>query len=88
MKYHIGVDAGTGYVHTIKTTPDNMHDIGTASELIREDDEVVYDDFGCTFITKRTEIKEAEHLAAIDYHGAAAPRVCLRYQAGLLIEII
>ena len=41
MKCHIGVDAFSGLVHTIKVTPANVHDISVASELIREDDEVV-----------------------------------------------
>ena len=27
MKYHIGVDVGTGYVHAVTTTPANAHDI-------------------------------------------------------------
>ena len=46
MKCHIGVDAFSGLVHTIKVTPANVHDISVASELIREDDEVVYGDSG------------------------------------------
>jgi len=46
MKCHIGVDAGTGYVHTIEVTPAHVHDVTVASELIREDDEVVYGDSG------------------------------------------
>ncbi|MDY4009857.1 MAG: transposase [Candidatus Limiplasma sp.] len=41
MKCHVGVDAGTGLVHTIKVTPANTHDITVASKLIRSDDEVV-----------------------------------------------
>lgn len=44
MKCHVGVDAGTGYVHTIEVTPANVHDVTVASELIREDDEVIYGD--------------------------------------------
>ena len=39
MKAHIGVDAGSGYIHTV--TPANAHDITQASELIREDDETI-----------------------------------------------
>ena len=44
MKCHVGVDAGTGYVHTMEVTLANVHDVTMASELIREDDEVVYGD--------------------------------------------
>ena len=43
MKCHVGVDAGTGLVHTIEVTPANTHDVTVASKLIRSDDEVVYD---------------------------------------------
>jgi IS5 family transposase len=67
MKAHIGVDAGSGYTHTIVVTAANEHDITKASELIREDDEVVYGDSGYQGIEKREEIKADEHKAKIDY---------------------
>ena len=44
MKCHIGVDAFSVLVHVIKVTPANVHDVTVASELIREDDKVVYGD--------------------------------------------
>ena len=44
MKIHSGVDAGSGYVHTITATSANVHDIDEAAKLIREDDEVMYGD--------------------------------------------
>ena len=40
MKAHIGVDAGTGFVHMVTATAANVHDIEEASKLFREDDEV------------------------------------------------
>ena len=46
MKVHSGVDAGSGYVHTITGTSANVHDVSEAENLIREDDEVVYGDSG------------------------------------------
>ena len=46
MKCHIGVDAGSGLVHTITVTAANAHDITQAAALTREDDEVVYGDSG------------------------------------------
>lgn len=46
MKIHSGVDAGSGYVHTITATSANVHDIDEATKLIREDDEVMYGDSG------------------------------------------
>ena len=67
MKCHAGVDAGTGYVHTIEVTSANVHDVTVASELIREDDEVVYGDSGYLGIQKRPEVANDEHLSSIDY---------------------
>ena len=67
MKCHIGVDAGSGLVHTITVTAANAHDITEAANLIREDDEVVYGDSGYIGIEKRPEIKENEHLSNIDF---------------------
>ena len=51
MKAHIGVDAGSGYIHTV--TPANAHDITQASELIREDDETVYGLWRCRLYRDR-----------------------------------
>jgi IS5 family transposase len=67
MKCHIGVDAGSGYVHSLETTAANVHDVTKASELIREDDEVVYGDAGYLGLEKREEIREKTHFAGIDY---------------------
>jgi hypothetical protein len=35
MKVHAGVDAGTGYVHTLTGISANMHDVTETSKLIR-----------------------------------------------------
>lgn len=43
---HSGVDAGSGYVHTLSGTSASVHDIVEAHRLIREDDTVVYGDSG------------------------------------------
>ena len=67
MKRHIGVDAGSGLVHTITVTAANEHDITQAAALIREDDEVVYGDAGYLGIQKRPEVACDEHLSSIDY---------------------
>lgn len=67
MKCHIGVDAGSGYVHSLETTPANVHDITVASHLIREDDDVVYGDSGYTGIEKREEINDSPHLSNNEY---------------------
>ena len=67
MKVHMGVDAGTGYVHTITATAANAHDITETHSLVREDDEVVYGDSGYTGVEKRPEITGNDHLSNIKY---------------------
>ena len=67
MKTHIGVDAGSGYVHSLETTAANVHDITMTSRLIRADDEVVYGDAGYLGIEKREEIAGDAHLSSIEY---------------------
>jgi len=67
MKCHVGVDAGTGYVHTIEVTPANVHDVTVSTDLLREDDEVVYGDSDYLGIEKRPEVANDEHLSFIDY---------------------
>jgi len=74
MKCHIGVDAGSGLVHTIVTTAANTHDITVASELIREDDEVVYGDSGYLGIQKRSEITDDPHLSTVEYRINRRPK--------------
>jgi len=67
MKAHIGVDAGSGYTHTVKVTAANEHDVTKAFELIREDDEVVYGDAGYEGIEKRPEIENCPQKSKIEY---------------------
>ena len=74
MKCNVGVDAGSGLVHSITATSANVHDINEAHKLIREDDEVVYGDSGYTGIEKREEIKNNEHLANIEYRINRRPK--------------
>lgn len=67
MKAHIGVDAGSGYTHTVEATAANVHDIIKASELIRPDDTVVYGDSGYCGIEKREEICTDLEKSKIEY---------------------
>ena len=67
MKAHIGVDAGTGYVHTLTATPANVHDITEASKLLRDDDEVMYGDSGYLGLEKRPEIRNDMKKSKIEY---------------------
>lgn len=73
MKVHSGIDAGSGYVHTITGTSANMHDIVETSKLIREDDEIVYGDSGYVGATKRPEFQQDEHLSNIELRTNVRP---------------
>lgn len=46
MKAHIGVDARSGLVHTVKTTTGKVHDAKLTGDLTRPDDRVVFGDKG------------------------------------------
>lgn len=74
MKCHIGVDAGTGYVHTITATSANVHDITETHNLLRKDDKVVYGDSGYIGVEKREEIKEDENFSTIDFRITRRPK--------------
>jgi IS5 family transposase len=70
IKTHAGVDAGTGYVHTIIVTAANVHDIEETVNLIREDDEVVYGDSGYTGVWKRDEFQNDEKKRNLEFRIA------------------
>ncbi len=67
MKVHAGVDAGSGYVHTITGTATNVHDVTQAHALIRDDDEVGYGDSDYLGVEKRPKVREDVHLAKVDF---------------------
>ena len=71
MKAHIGVDAGTGYVHSVTCTAANVHDLDEAVNLVRADDEVVYGDAGYQGAQKRPEFTGEEQLSRIEWRIAA-----------------
>ena len=62
MKVHIGVDKDSGLIHSVVTTPANVHDLTPAGELLHGDEDVVYADAGYQGIAKRPEVmsKSAE----------------------------
>ena len=66
-RLHIGVDAGTGYIHSEEVTAANVNERDVVPALIREDDEVVYGDAGYCGIEKREDIKNDPHLSGIDW---------------------
>ena len=57
MKAHIGVDAESGMVHTVVTTPANEADVEVAPELLHGKEEEVYADAGYTGADKRVARK-------------------------------
>ena len=71
MKAHIGVDAGTGYVHSVTATAANVHDLDEITHLVRGDDEVVYADAGYQGVEKRRDIAGDEHLSGVEFRVAA-----------------
>ena len=75
MKVHVGVDAGSGFVHTITGTAANVHDSEETYKLIREDDTVVYGDSGYLGIPEKEIVKNDEHLSNIDYRINRHPSI-------------
>lgn len=71
FKGHIGVDAGTGYVHTVTATAANVHDLDETANLVRDDDQVVYTDAGYQGVEKRPDITSDEHLSGVEFRVAA-----------------
>lgn len=54
-KAHVGVDKDTGIVHTVVTTPANVHDVEVTSELLTGEEEFVYGDSGYLGAEKRED---------------------------------
>jgi Transposase and inactivated derivatives, IS5 family len=80
MKAHIGVDAGSGYIHTITATAANAHDVTEGAKLIRKDDEVVYGDSGYTGLEKRPEVRDDEQKSKIDFRTNMRPGKLRRHK--------
>jgi len=57
MKAHIGVDADSGLVHTVTTTPANEADVEQVDELLHGKEEVVHADAGYTGAQTRVRRK-------------------------------
>ena len=73
MKAHVGVDAATGYVHTVTATAANIHDITEAHKLLRADDEFMSGDSGYLGIDKREEIISDERKSKMEYRITQRP---------------
>ena len=55
MKMHIGVDEALGIVHSLSTTPANVHDIIETANLLHGEEDCVWADAGYQGIHKRSE---------------------------------
>jgi len=55
MKAHIGVDADSGIIHTLVTTPANAADITQAHRLLQGEETVVFGDAGYQGVEKRDD---------------------------------
>lgn len=71
MKAHIGVDANSGLVHTVKATAANEHDITQASELLHGEETDVFAYFGCRAAHKLDEVIK-DH-PQVHWHVAMMP---------------
>lgn len=80
-RLHIGVDAGTGYIHSLEVTAANVSERDIVPQLIREGDQTVYGDAGYTGLSKRAEIKADAHLSTIDYRTNSRNRLHWKQQA-------
>ena len=55
MKLHIGVDSGTGLVHSLSTTSANVHDVTEAHRLLHGGERLVWGDAGYIGVQRREE---------------------------------
>jgi IS5 family transposase len=63
MKMHIGVDDLTGLVHSLETTPANVHDLEVVDRLLQGDEQRVFGDAGYRGIDKRIDRELTWHIA-------------------------
>ena len=60
MKLHVAVDESLGLIHSLITTPANVHDITQADQLLHGKEERVWGDAGYQGIEKRPEHKDRD----------------------------
>ena len=68
MKAHIGVDADSGLVHTVKGTAGHIHDITEGHSLLHGQEKVVFADAGYQGVDKRADAKPE-----VQWHVAMRP---------------
>ena len=60
MKVHMGVDAQSGLVHSVQTTPAHLSDVATAHALLHGGEERVWGDAGYQGVGKREENRDMQ----------------------------
>lgn len=60
MKIHIGVDKDSGLIHSVETTPANVHDVTQTENLLHGEETVMYGDAGYQGVAKRPEMQGKE----------------------------
>ena len=68
MKAHIGVDAESGLVHTVRGTAGNVNDVVEASRLLHGDERDAFGDAGYQGVAKRSDAN-----ANVNWHVAMRP---------------
>jgi len=63
MKMHVGVDDLTGLVHSLETTPANVHDLEVVDRLLHGDEQRAFGDAGYRGVDKRIDRDIAWHIA-------------------------
>ena len=76
MKAHIGVDADSGLVHTVKTTAANESDVAQVADLLHGKEEDVYADSGYRGAANRVSRED------LNWHIAARPSDIARMPEG------
>jgi transposase, IS5 family len=81
MKAHIGVDAASGLVHTVKATAAHVADIAMTGELLQGEEHWVYADAGYVGVEKREEIQQKH--AGVTWMTAARRGTIRKMEEGL-----
>ncbi|MFN3829007.1 MAG: IS5 family transposase [Tepidimonas ignava] len=86
MKVHVGVDAETGLVHSVVTTPANVSDVTQAHALLHGQESDVFADAGYRGVDKRAEV-QAQH-PAVHWHVAMMPSKRKALDKGTLLGAV
>ncbi len=60
MKMHIGVDDAFGVIHSMDTTPANIHDVNLGRQLLHGNEKCMWGDAGYLGLEKRDETQDLE----------------------------